>query len=109
MFRKCLVLSLPVLLFLSLVPSAAAKDLVPAGTIIYCILDEPNFSPKTAMIGDPVLCHLGPLRSFGHTVFPRGAQLSGHLQDYRAPGHFFGKGWMALEFDRLILPNAEVM
>jgi hypothetical protein len=59
-------------------------------------------------VGDPVLCHLGPLGSFGHSIFPRGAELGGHLQDYKNPGHFVGKGWMAIEFDRLILPNAEV-
>jgi len=88
---------------------AAAKDLIPAGTIITCILDEPNFSSKTAQVGDPVLCSLGPLRSFGHMVFPRGAQLSGHLQDYKDPGHFWGKGSLTLEFDRMILPNAEVL
>ena len=109
MFRKCLVLFLPVLVLLALVIPAAAKDLIPAGTIIYCIMDEPNFSSKTVQVGDPVLCNLTPLRSFGHTVFPRGAQLSGHLQDYKDPGHFFGKGSLSLEFDRLILPNAEVL
>lgn len=114
MFRKCLVLLLPVVFLLSLVvlslpTPAAAKDLIPAGTIITCILDEPNFSAKTAQVGDPVLCSLGPLRSFGHSVFPRGAQLSGHLQDYKDPGHFWGKGSLSLEFDRVILPNAEVL
>jgi hypothetical protein len=35
--------------------------------------------------------------------------LGGHLQDYKAPGHFFGKGWMSIEFDRMILPGAEVL
>lgn len=109
MFRKYLVLSLAVLFLPLFVIPAVAKDLIPAGTIIYCIMDEPNFSSKTAQVGDPVLCSLGPLRSFGHTVFPRGAQLSGHLQDYKDPGHFFGKGSLSLEFDRLILPNAEVL
>ena len=119
MFRKCLASSFSAL-FLTVLASlllitpilttpAVAKDLIPAGTIITCILDEPNFSSKTAQIGDPVLCSLGPLRSFGHMVFPRGAQLSGHLQDYKDPGHFFGKGSLSLEFDRMILPNAEVM
>ena len=49
MSRKCLVISLPVLFLLALVvfslaTPAAAKDLIPAGTIIYCIMDEPNFS-----------------------------------------------------------------
>jgi hypothetical protein len=113
MFRKCLILFLPVVFLLPLIfllaTPAVAKDLVPAGTIITCILDEPNFSSKTAQVGDPVLCSLGPLRSFGHMVFPRGAQLSGHLQDYKDPGHFWGKGSLSLEFDRMILPNAEVL
>jgi hypothetical protein len=35
--------------------------------------------------------------------------LSGHLQDYKDPGHFVGKGWMQVEFDRLVLPGAEVL
>jgi len=84
-------------------------EIVPAGTLLQCTIDEPNFSSKTAMVGDPVLCHLGALRSFGHSVFPRGAMLSGHLQDYKDPGHFVGKGWMQVEFDRIVLPGAEVL
>ncbi len=108
MSRKYLILILSIF-FLLVVSSAAAKDFIPAGTILHCTMDEPNFSPKTAMVGDPVLCHLGPLGSFGHSIFPRGAQLGGHLQDYKSPGRFVGKGWMAIEFDRLILPNAEVL
>jgi hypothetical protein len=41
----------------------------PAGTLIHCTLDEPNFSSATADIGDPVICHLSSLREFGHSVF----------------------------------------
>lgn len=108
MSRKCLILFVSIFV-LFLVAQAAAKDLIPAGTILHCTMDEPNFSPKTAMVGDPVLCHLGPLGSFGHSIFPRGAMLGGHLQDYKAPGHFFGKGWMSIEFDRMVLPGAEVL
>jgi hypothetical protein len=108
MLRK---LPVPILtfcfLFTVFAQSAVARDLVPAGTILQCTIDEPNFSSKTAMVGDPLLCHLSSLRSFGHSVFPRGAMLSGHLQDYKDPGHFFGKGWMQLEFDRIILPGAQ--
>ena len=88
---------------------AATRDIIPAGTLLHCTMDEPNFSAKTAQIGDPVLCNLGPLGTFGHSVFPRGAELSGHLQDYKNPGHFFGKGWLAIEFDRMILPGAQVL
>ena len=85
--------------------ATAAHDIIPAGTLLQCTLDEVNLSSKTAMVGDPVLCHLGSINAFGHPAFPRGAMLGGHLQDYKNPGHFVGKGWMQLEFDRLILPG----
>jgi hypothetical protein len=109
MSRKYLSLAFLLVLWLASVAPAAARDLIPAGTLLHCTMDEPNFSPKTAQVGDPVLCNLGPLGAFGHSVFPRGAELSGHLQDYKAPGHFFGKGWMSIEFDRMILPGAQVL
>lgn len=52
-----------VLLFLQ--ARAKADDyVVPAGTLLRCTLDEPNFSSATADIGDPVLCHLNGLREF---------------------------------------------
>jgi hypothetical protein len=89
--------------------AASRDELVPAGTILHCTMDEQNFSSKTAQVGDPVLCHLGPISSFGHSLFPRGAMLSGHLQEYKDPGHFVGKGWLQLEFDRIILPGADVL
>ncbi len=108
--RKLLVPTLTFCFFFSLLAqSAAARDIIPAGTILQCTIDEPNFSSKTAMVGDPLLCHLSSLSSFGHSVFPRGAMLSGHLEDYKDPGHFVGKGWMQLEFDRIVLPGAEVL
>jgi hypothetical protein len=56
-----------------------------------------------------VLCYLGHVAAFGHSVFPRGAELSGHLQDYQNPGHFVGKGWIQLDFDRIILPGAQAL
>jgi len=109
MSAKCLFLTLFLsVLGLAALP-AAANDLIPAGTLLQCTLDEPNFSAKTALPGDPVLCHLGPLGAFGHSVFPRGAMLGGHLEDFKNPGHFFGKGWIAVEFDRMILPGAQVL
>ena len=89
--------------------AASREEIVPAGTLLRCTLDEPNLSSKTMQAGDPVLCHLGPISSFGHSLFPRGAMLSGHLENSKDPGHFFGKGWLQLEFDRVILPGAEVI
>jgi len=107
--RQSLLLTFLLCVSASVAVCAATKDIIPAGTILQCTLDEPNFSAKTALVGDPVLCHLGPLGSFGHSVFPRGAMLGGHLQDSKNPGRFVGKGWMALEFDRLVLPGAEIL
>src|SRR5713101_8947352 len=96
------------ILILCLVDRAAAQiaEVLPAGTLLQCTLDEPNFSSRTAQIGDPILCHLGALAAFGHSVFPRGAYLAGHFQEYRDPGRLFGKGWIELAFDQLVLPDA---
>src|SRR6202007_3072028 len=96
-------------LFLGLPASAKAQDiLVPAGTLLRCTLDEPNFSSATADIGDPVICHLSALREFGKTVFPRGSYLGGHLEADKEPGHFVGKGYLKIEFDRIGFPDSDV-
>ncbi|HVO59462.1 MAG TPA: hypothetical protein VMT53_00935 [Terriglobales bacterium] len=88
---------------------ATRAELIPAGTLLQCTVSEPNFSSKTVALGDPVLCHLGSFAAFGQPLFPRGAELSGRVQEYKDPGHFFGKGWLDLQFDRLILPGAEIL
>lgn len=85
-----------------------AQEIVPAGTILQCTLTEPNLSSKTVAVEDPVLCDMGPIHQFGVSVFPHGAALGGRLAEYRDPGHFWGKGWMQLQFDRILLPGAEV-
>ncbi|MGA2421571.1 MAG: hypothetical protein ABSG69_15950 [Candidatus Acidiferrum sp.] len=86
----------------------AQDQLVPAGTLLQCTLDEPNFSSKTAAIGDPVLCHLRTQQEFGHTLFPRGSMLGGHLEADKDPGHFVGKGYLRITFDRVILPYGDM-
>jgi len=97
------------LLFLGFTPSTKAQDiLVPAGTLLHCTLDEPNFSSATADIGDPVICHLSSLREFGQNVFPRGSYLGGHLEADKEPGHFVGKGYLKLQFDRIGFPTSDV-
>jgi hypothetical protein len=101
------------LLFASLVlgPAASTKAqdiIVPAGTLLHCTLDEPNFSSATANVGDPVVCLLSNAEEFGDIVFPRGSYLAGHLESYKEPGHFVGKGYLKLEFDRLALPSGNI-
>lgn len=86
-----------------------AQDLlVPAGTLLQCTLDEPNFSSATAAIGDPVLCQLRTMQEFGRPVFPRGSMLGGHLEADKDPGHFVGKGYLKITFDRIILPTGDL-
>jgi hypothetical protein len=97
------------LALLVLVPAIHAQDqLVPAGTLLQCTLNEPNFSSATAAVGDPVLCHLRTMQEFGRQMFPRGSMLGGHLEADKEPGHFFGKGYLKLTFDRVILPNGDL-
>jgi hypothetical protein len=97
------------LVFLGVQASTKAQDiLVPAGTLLKCTLDEPNFSSATAEVGDPVVCHLSSLREFGQNVFPRGSYLGGHLEADKEPGHFVGKGYLKLEFDRIGFANTDV-
>jgi len=92
----------------SVQPQLSAQQIVPAGTILQCTLTDSNLSSKTVAVEDPVLCDMGPIRQFGVSVFPHGASLGGRLSEYRDPGHLWGKGWMQLDFDRIVLPGAEV-
>ncbi len=97
------------LVVLPLSLGASARDVVlPAGTLLQCTLNEPNFSSATAEVGDPVLCHLRSLTEFGQQAFPRGSYLVGHLESAKDPGHFFGKGNLKIQFDRIGLPSGDL-
>jgi hypothetical protein len=97
------------LLFLPASLSARAEQLIPAGSVMQCIVSEPNLSSKTAHIGDPVLCQVGHSELYGRSVFPYQSYLVGHFEDYKDPGHFVGKGWMELKFDRMVVGNDTVI
>src|ERR1700723_2741936 len=95
------------LLALSL--SASAREMfLPAGTLLKCTMDEPNLSSATVAIGDPVLCRLHAVTEFGQQTFPRGSYLVGHLEAAKDPGHFWGKGYLKLQFDRIGLPQGDM-
>lgn len=86
-----------------------ARDIVvPAGTLMTCTLDEPKFSSATVSVGDPFLCYPRTMQQFGQVVFPRGTYLVGHLESDKEPGHFVGKGYLKLAFDRIGLPQSDV-
>jgi hypothetical protein len=94
---------------LSLTLCASAREMVlPAGTLLQCTLNEPNFSSATVAVGDPILCHLRSLTEFGHQAFPRGSYLVGHLESAQDPGHFWGKGYMKIQFDRIGMPQGDM-
>jgi hypothetical protein len=107
---KCHRYVLPVcLLVFALTLTASARDVVlPAGTLLKCTLNEPNLSSATVAVGDPILCHLHGQVEFGQQAFPRGSYLVGHLEDAKDPGHFVGKGYMKLQFDRIGLPSGDL-
>ena len=89
--------------------SASARDVVvPAGTLLQCTLNEPNLSSATVDVGDPVLCHLRSVTEFGQQAFPRGSYLVGHVEAEKDPGHFVGKGYLKLQFDRIGVPSGDL-
>jgi hypothetical protein len=107
--KRLIVILVSAVALLVLVPAIHAQDqLVPAGTLLQCTLDEPNFSSATAAVGDPVLCHLRSMQQFGRPLFPRGTMLGGHLEADKEPGHFVGKGYLKISFDRIVLPNGDL-
>lgn len=83
--------------------SYAAEQLIPAGSLIQCTVAEPRINSKTTAVGDPVLCRISHAERYGRSVLPYDSYLVGQFQDYKDPGHFVGKGWMELSFDRMII------
>jgi len=107
--KRCLLYGTMVIALLGLSLGASARDVVlPAGTLLQCTLNEPNFSSASVDVGDPVLCHLHEVSEFGRPAFPRGSYLVGHLEASKEPGHFFGKGYLKLQFDRIGLPSGDL-
>jgi len=87
-------------------PDPSVDQLIPAGSVISCIVAEGGpISSKTTAVGDPVLCTLNPVEKYGRGQFPYGSFLEGRFEEYKDPGHFVGKGWMYLKFDRMYVAN----
>jgi hypothetical protein len=96
------------LLILSASLVAGAEQLIPAGSVMQCMVSD-KISSKVMHVGDPVLCQVGRSELYGRSVFPYGAYLVGRFEDYKDPGHFVGKGWMELKFDRMVVGNDTVI
>jgi hypothetical protein len=100
---------LPALLLLCPMARLSAEQLIPAGSLIQCTVAEPKLSSKTADVGDPVLCQVSHVELYGRSVLPYGSYLVGRFEDYKDPGHFVGKGWMELKFERMVIPPDRVI
>lgn len=83
--------------------SYAAQQLIPAGSLVRCTISDPKLSSKTAEVGDPVLCQISHVNLAGRSVLPYDSYLVGQFKAYKDPGHLVGKGWMELEFDRIVI------
>ena len=91
------------LMFAAPLVAHAGEQLVPAGSLVQCTVSEPKLSSKTADVGDPVLCRVSHVELYGRSTLPYGSYLVGRFEDYKDPGHFVGKGWMELRFDRMVI------
>jgi hypothetical protein len=100
---KSVSLALSTLLLCSTLNAYAARQIVPAGSLINCTVSETKLSSKTAAIGDPVLCSVGITTRNGSARLPFDSFLEGRFEDFKDPGHFVGKGWMELKFDRMVV------
>jgi hypothetical protein len=96
------------LLILPVSFTAGAEQLIPAGSSMQCMVSD-KISSKTVHIGDAILCQVSHVEMYGRSVFPYGSYLVGHFEDYKDPGHFVGKGWMELKFDRIVVGNDTVI
>lgn len=84
----------------------AGQRLIPAGSLVSCTTGDARISSKTTAVGDPVLCKVEHRR--GDFMLPYGSYLGGEFAEYKDPGHFVGKGWMELSFDRLYVGDTVV-
>jgi hypothetical protein len=100
---------LPLLVLAAPLTGFAAEQLIPAGSLVQCTVSEPKLSSKTTDIGDPVLCQVSHVELYGRSVFPYGSYLVGRFEEYKDPGHFVGKGWMELKFERMVIPPDQVI
>ncbi len=87
----------------------ASRQILPAGSLINCTVAETRISSKTMGVGDPVLCQASITTRNGSTRLPFNTLLEGRFEDYKDPGHFVGKGWMELRFDRMVIEPRTVI
>ena len=84
----------------------AGERLIPAGSLVSCTTGDARISSRTSAVGDPILCKVEHRR--GDLMLPYGSYLGGEFSEYKDPGHFVGKGYMLLSFDRVYVGDTVV-
>lgn len=98
--------ALVICLFAATQPSLTARDVpLVAGNLFQCTLDEPDLSSQTLKVGDPIVCYARPAHILDCSLFPSGSEWAGQFAAFKAPGRLGGKGWIKIDFNRLILPD----
>ncbi len=103
--KRAMLVVLSLLMTPSLFANAGSR-LIPAGSLVSCTTGDGKISSKTTAVGDPVLCKVEFRR--GDFMLPYGSYLGGQFAEYKDPGHFAGKGWMELDFDRLYVGDTVI-
>jgi hypothetical protein len=105
---RSIYLALSTLLLCPPLTANASKQIMPAGSLINCTISQPKLSSKTAAVGDPVLCQASITSRNSSARLPFNTYLEGRFEDYKDPGHFIGKGWMELKFDRVVVGSRDI-
>ncbi len=78
---------------------------VPEGTVIPIVLTA-YLNSKTSQVGDTVYADTTyPIWIQQRLVIPKGSTVRGTVTDVRRPGRSKGKGYLAVRFDDILLPN----
>ena len=107
---KSVHLALCTLLLSPTLTAFASRQILPAGSLINCTISETKISVKDYRdSGDPVLCRASITTRNGSTRVPFNTYLEGRFEDFKDRGHFVGKGWMELKFDRMVIEPRTVI
>jgi hypothetical protein len=85
--------------------AAAAKNSVPAGSVIHCRLTQ-TLSTFMNAEGDPFTANVSePVMIDGQEVIPVGAKIEGRIAQLQRPGRIRGVGEMRLVADKVVMPD----
>lgn len=101
---KRVVLSIALLVF-SVSLARAAKNTIPAGSLLHCRLTQ-TLSTHLNAVGDPFTALVSePVMIDGREAIPVGAKLEGRVSEIQRPGRVHGVGQMRLTVEKVVMPD----